>query len=130
MSKSPPGELERDILRFIATQQPVTVGEVAEGFGVPRALARTTVQTVMERLRKKGVLVREAQNGLFRYRAQAAPENVLRGLVRDFVERSLAGSVSPFVAYLSETRSISNAEFEQLQQLVARLETQRKEEQP
>lgn len=130
MPKSPPGELERDILRFIAERQPVTVGEVAEGFGVPRALARTTVQTVMERLRKKGAVAREEQNGLFRYRAQAAPENVLRGLIRDFVERSLAGSVSPFVAYLSETPDVSNEEFAQLQQLVARLETQRKEEAP
>ena len=127
MRKFLPGELERDILRYIAAQQPATVGEVAEGFGIPHELARTTIQTVMDRLRKKGSLTREEQDGVFRYRAHEASESILRSHVRDFIERTLSGSLSPFVAYLSEAHDVSNEEFQALQQLVARLETQRKE---
>ncbi|HLK56332.1 MAG TPA: BlaI/MecI/CopY family transcriptional regulator [Chthonomonadaceae bacterium] len=126
--RSPLGELELEVLRYIAERRALTVGEVTEGFGVPRHLARTTVQTVMERLWKKGYLVREQQPGVYRYSAQEAQESVLRGLVHDFVEKTLAGSLSPFVAYLSETQEVSPQEFEELQKLVARLEAQRKEQ--
>jgi predicted transcriptional regulator len=126
--RSPLGELELEVLRYIAARSALTVGDVTEGFGVPRHLARTTVQTVMERLWKKGYLVREQQPGVYRYSAQEAQENVLHSLIHDFVEKTLAGSLSPFVAYLSETPEVSPEEYQELQKLVARLEAQRKEQ--
>ena len=121
------GELELEVLRYIANHTALTVGEVAEGFGAPRNLARTTVQTVIERLHKKGYLVRQEQEKVFRYAAKDSEEGLLRGLIKDFVAKTLAGSTSPFVAYLSETEEVSEQEFQKLQALVDRLAAKQKE---
>jgi predicted transcriptional regulator len=54
----------------------------------------------------------------------------LSGLVGRFVERALGGSLSPFVAYLSDREGVSEAELGELEQLVDRLRSRRKERQP
>jgi predicted transcriptional regulator len=53
---------------------------------------------------------------------------VLREVVRGFVERTLAGSVSPVVAYLSEEADVNEAELAELRDLVERLEARKREE--
>jgi predicted transcriptional regulator len=46
------GEQEFALVRHIAEAGSASVGEVADSFGVARGLARSTVLTMMERLRK------------------------------------------------------------------------------
>ncbi len=115
------GDQELEVLRFIAGRAPVTVREVADEWGVPRGRARTTVLTMMERLRKKGYLIRDGvEEGAFQYRATVAPQAVVRNLVRDFVRNTLGGSLSPFVAYLADTpEGLSATEVAELRKLVA-----------
>jgi predicted transcriptional regulator len=127
MKKSLLGELELDVLRHVTDHAPITVGEVASGFGEPRGLARTTILTVMDRLRNKGYLIRSKEEGIFRYTPRVEKSEVLRGLVSDFVERTLAGSVSPFVAYLIESERLSAEEMEALRKLVDRMESRKEE---
>jgi predicted transcriptional regulator len=122
------GSQELEVLRYIADHAPVSVGEVAEQFGEPRGLARTTILTVMERLRKKGFLTRSKGERPFRYSPRRSQGEVLRGLVRDFVEKTLDGSLSPFTAYLAEAKAVSPAELAELRGLVERLEQQQREE--
>lgn len=121
------GDQELALLRHLAEVGPASVGQVAEGFGVPRGLARSTVLTMMERLRQKGHLEREQVGGVFRYRAASSPGEVLRGAVQSFVEKTLAGSVSPFVSYLTERSEVSDAELAELERLVDRLKSRRRE---
>ncbi len=90
------GEQELALLRHIADHGSVTVGEAADAFGAPRGLARSTVLTMMERLRLKGHLGRRMADGVYRYRARASSADLLKSAVQRFVERSLDGSVSPF----------------------------------
>ena len=118
MPKPPLGELQLEILRFISDHGPLTVGEVAARFGEPRGLARTTVLTVMERLREKGYVSRRKEGGVFRYAPCAEKAELLRGLVREFVETTLAGSVSPFFAYLAQEKELSGEEILALRQLL------------
>ena len=82
---------------------------------------------MMERLRQKRHLDREQVDGVFRYSSLAPEEELLRGAVRTFVEKTLAGSVSPFVAYLSETAEVSESELAELEDLVARLKSRKQE---
>jgi predicted transcriptional regulator len=105
------------------------VGEVAERFGEAQGLARSTILTVMERLRKKGHLTRRKAEGVFQYSSPLPASELLRGMVGDFVERTLAGSLSPFVTYLAEAEDVSEEELQQLQDVVAQLQSrkQRKE---
>jgi predicted transcriptional regulator len=123
MPESSIGEQELALLRHIADRGALTVGEAADEFGVPRGLARSTVLTMMERLRHKGHLARRLMDGVYRYRARATSAQLLKGAVQRFVERNLDGSVSPFLAYLSETAAVSDDELRELEEIVARLQT-------
>ncbi len=122
------GEQELALVRYIADRGGVTVGEAADEFGAARSLARSTVLTMMERLRKKGYLARRPAEGVYRYRARSSSSDLLKGAVQRFVERNLDGSVSPFLAYLSEGGNVSESELRELEALVARLNANRKQE--
>lgn len=115
------GDQELELLRFVAAHAPISVGEVAERYGEPRGLARTTILTVMERLRQKGFLSRRKDGRAFRYTPRVAPSDLMRGLVRDFVEKTLGGSLSPFVAYLAEAKELSESEVAELRRLLEEL---------
>jgi predicted transcriptional regulator len=121
-SESTIGEQELALLRHIADRGTASVGEAADEFGAGRGLARSTVLTMMERLRRKGYLSRQMAQGVFRYRACASSADLLKDAVQRFVERSLDGSVSPFLAYLSESAELSEQERQDLERIVARLD--------
>jgi predicted transcriptional regulator len=127
MSGKSIGDQELALLKHVAQTGPVSVGQVAEGYGAPRGLARSTVLTMMERLRQKGHLEREPVDGVFHYRAASSPGELLQGAVRSFVEKTLAGSVSPFVTYLTERSEVSDDELAELERLVDRLRSRRSE---
>ncbi len=128
MSRPSLVEQELALLRYIVAQGPVTVGEVTEGFGRPHNLARSTIKTVMDRLEKKGYLARQKAEGVFRYHAAVTQTDLLKGQIREFIEKKLAGSVSPFVTYLTEKEAVSDEELAALQRLVARLRAKREEQ--
>jgi predicted transcriptional regulator len=121
------GDQELALLRHVAEARSATVGEVADSFGSERGLARSTVLTMMERLRHKGHLGRRQVDGVFRYFPRASAVELLREKIRGFVEQTLGGSVSPFVAYLSEEAELSDAELAELEDLVARLKGRHQE---
>src|SRR6185436_10462189 len=68
----PVGDQELALLHFLGDCGQASVGEAAERFGQPRGLARSTVLTMMERLRQKGHLARRQVNGLYRYSPKTA----------------------------------------------------------
>ena len=127
MARTPVGEQELALLRLIADRGAMSVAEAVEQFGSERGLARSTVLTMMERLRKKGHLGRRLLDGIYRYRARSSSADLLMGAVRHFVEGKLNGSVSPLVAYLSEAKDVSDEELEELEDIVARLSARRKD---
>jgi predicted transcriptional regulator len=128
VAQSTIGEQELALLRHIADRGAVSVAETVEQFGSERGLARSTVLTMMERLRKKGHLGRRLLDGIYHYRARTSSADLLKGAVRHFVEGKLNGSVSPFLAYLSETREVSDAELRELEAIVARLNADKRKD--
>jgi predicted transcriptional regulator len=127
MSKPTIGDQELGLLHYLSDHQSASVGEVAAGFGEPRGLARSTVLTMMERLRSKGYLKRRQLKGMFRYSTATGPGEAMRSAVGSFVEKTLSGSVSPFVAWMSERAKISDTELAELEALVVQLQSKRKE---
>ncbi|KAF1013337.1 MAG: hypothetical protein GAK31_03486 [Stenotrophomonas maltophilia] len=121
------GDQELALLQYIDEQGQASVGEVAGGYGETRGLARSTVLTMMERLRGKGYLQRAQQAGVYRYQATRGQDSVVQGAIAQFVDSALQGSVSPFVAYLSQRQQVSDDELAELEALVAQLQSQRKE---
>lgn len=127
MGKPTIGDQELALLQYLADNNNASVGEVAAGFGEPRGLARSTVLTMMERLRGKSYLRRKQVQGMYRYSPATGPGEVMRSAVGQFVEKTLSGSVSPFVAWMSERTDVSDNELAELEALVHQLQTRRKE---
>lgn len=127
MGKPSIGDQELALLQYIAEHKSASVGEVASGFGEPRGLARSTVLTMMERLRGKSYLRRKQVEGVYRYSPATGPGEVMRSAVGQFVEKTLSGSVSPFVAWMSERTDVSDSELAELEALVHQLHERRKE---
>jgi len=121
------GDQELTLLRYLAEHEPASVGEAAAGFGETHGLARSTVLTMMERLRAKGYLKRRQLKGVFRYSTATGPGEAMRSAVGQFVEKTLSGSVSPFVAWMAERGEVSDGELAELEALVARLQSGRGE---
>ena len=119
------GREEMTVLRYVAENHPVSVRDVADHVAATSGKARTTVLTVMERLREKGYLVRRRKGGIYRYRPKRSQREVLRSLIAEFIREALGGSVSPFVAYLAEDANLSDEQVQELARLVTDLEAQR-----
>jgi predicted transcriptional regulator len=116
------GQAELEILRYIQDRHPVTVRQVADHVSQTKGHVRTTVLNVMARLVRKRYLVRRKQDGVYHYAPRVPAGQLLRNLVSDFVDKSLGGSPSPFVAYLAEDARLSPDDVERLRRLVRQLE--------
>jgi predicted transcriptional regulator len=120
------GKAEWEILRYVIERHPVTVREVADHAAQTQGLARTTILTVMERLRKKRYLTRRKKEGVYQYFPKIPVSEILQGMIKQFVENTLQGAMSPFFAYLSKSAKVSDQDLDELKKLVDDLEKQRK----
>ena len=125
MSQLPTASQELQFLRFVASRGPVSSAQVAEELGTPLGLTRSSVLTVMERLRRKGHLRRRRTDGVYHYSSTIPFDRLMRATVGQFVERTLGGSVLPFASWLSERVEVSEEELTELRQMVARLRTKK-----
>ncbi len=124
MKTSKLGEQESALLAWVAANAPAGVAQIVAGWGADNQLARTTVTTMLERLRAKGYLSRAKSGGAYAYAPQHEHETQLRGVVGRFVEKTLGGSLDPFVAYLNEAE-LSATQKAQLRELVERLDDEK-----
>jgi predicted transcriptional regulator len=78
------GELEDAVMsRVWQWNRPVTVREVLEELRRERSIAYTTVMTVMDNLRRKGWLRREAEGRAYRYEAVSTRAAYSAALMND-----------------------------------------------
>ncbi|MFI6501925.1 BlaI/MecI/CopY family transcriptional regulator [Nonomuraea typhae] len=83
------GSLERAIMDVLwDARKPLLVREVLVRLSEERALAYTTVQTVAERLLKKGLLVRTPYRNAFRYAAAHSRDEHLSRLMLEALAAS------------------------------------------
>ena len=92
------GELEHRIMDILWTRDEATVREVLDDLTQSRALAYTTVLTVMSRLVEKGLLIQNKAGRAYLYRPAMSREvyaaetagQIIRSLVEDFGDIALA----------------------------------------
>ncbi|MEO8505057.1 MAG: BlaI/MecI/CopY family transcriptional regulator [Acidobacteriota bacterium] len=121
------GDQELALLREVDAAGSLSVAEAAEQFGGPRALARSTVLTMLERLRAKGHLKRASAGGSYRYSAAIEPDSLAERALESFVAKTLGGSVTPLVAFLAERGEVSAKERAELERLLDRLKSKEDE---
>jgi BlaI family penicillinase repressor len=95
-----------------------TVREAYETLLERRKIAYTTVMTMMRVLEKKGYVKTRRENRAYVYRPTRPERQVLRSMVREFVDRVFNGSAQPLLVHLVEDRRLSPKELEELERLI------------
>ena len=116
-------DLELEIMQAIwdAHPRPLTVRDVVQELegGRRRALAYTTVQTMLTILRKKGVLVsRPGPGRAHEFQARVTRSEATTSMTHDFVERLFAGQPQTLMAHLLEHAPVGRSELEELKRLI------------
>ena len=104
------GELEAKIMDLLwSREHPATVREVLGDLRTQRAIAYTTVMTVMDNLHRKGWLQRELDVRAYRYRPTSSRDEHVAALMRDALTSSAdrATTLMRFTEQLSEAESVA-----------------------
>jgi predicted transcriptional regulator len=114
-------EQELEIMKVIwERERGVTVREVYEALLKRRSIAYTTVMTMMGILEQKKYLKRQQKDRAYLYTPAQPRNQVIRGMVREFVDRVFNGSAEPLVVHLLEDRRLSQEELKEITGLLGR----------
>lgn len=95
-----------------------TVREVYDDLRERRAIAYTSVQTMMNVLEAKGHLRKEPGGKAQVYVPSRPQQQVVRGMVREFVNRVFDGSARPLLVHLVKEKGLTERERKELQRLL------------
>jgi predicted transcriptional regulator len=97
-----------------------TVAEIWDTVSAGREVARTTVLNLVSRLDERGWLKRRKTGGVYRYVATIDRDTASANAAAKFVDEFFGGSATELVMSLLGSQRISQAELDELKQLVAR----------
>jgi len=117
--------LELEIMSVLWETGPANVQTVQQK--LPRELAYTTVQTMLNILHRKGKVKRALKDRAYFYRPAVTRGRVVRQAVSDLVERLFGGSAESLVMSLVETRHLDAEKLNRLNRLVKKSEEERDE---
>jgi predicted transcriptional regulator len=114
-------DLELEVMQSVWEQgEPVTVRDVVERLAArQRPLAYTTVQTMMNILRRKGALKsRPGPGRALVYRAGVSRQEATASMTEDFVARLFGGRAEPLLAQLIGHESIDRETLSELKRAI------------
>src|ERR1700733_12756250 len=100
-------EQELEIMKVIWTMESATVRQVYELMLEHRRIAYTTVMTMMNILEQKGYLKKKKEERAYVYRPSQPQSQVIRSMVREFVNRVFNGSAEPLLMHLLEDEHLT-----------------------
>ena len=98
----------------------VTVRDVYEELRTQRTVAYTTVMTSLKTLEQKGHLKTTQQDRAFVYRPARPKHQVIKDMVRDFVNRVFNGASQPLVLHLLEDERITESELKEITRMAGK----------
>ena len=105
-------------MKVIWRHDDVSVREVYETLRERRAVAYTTVMTMMNTLEAKGYLKKKLHGRAYRYRPAVPVQRVVRAMVQELVERLFDGASASRAAHLVTESRLSEAERKELRRLI------------
>jgi BlaI family transcriptional regulator, penicillinase repressor len=100
---------------------PVTVRDVYEALRARRTIAYTTVMTSMKTLEQKGYLKATTQHDrAYLYQPAKPRQQVIKAMVREFVDRVFNGSAQPLVTHLIEDDRLSEADLREITRMMGK----------
>jgi predicted transcriptional regulator len=111
-----PQELE--IMKLVWQRDSATVRDIYEALLEHRKIAYTTVMTMMKILETKGYLKKRRQNRAFVYRPAHPKNQIIGGMLREFIDRVFNGSAEPLLVHLVKTRKIRQEELQKIKRMI------------
>jgi predicted transcriptional regulator len=109
---------ELEIMKVIWERERATVRDVYETLLEHRKIAYTTVMTMMKILEEKKYLKKTQEDRAYVY-SPAKPKNqVIRGMVREFIDRVFNGSAEPLLAHLIEDERLEKKDLEEIARMI------------
>jgi BlaI family penicillinase repressor len=98
---------ELAIMKVVWQKDESTVRDVYETLRETRPIAYTTVMTMMRILQEKGYLTRATQEKAHVYRPAKPSQQVIGGMVRDFLDRVFDGASDPLLVHLARDNKLT-----------------------
>lgn len=114
---------ELEIMKVIWKLGPSTVRQVYETLLKRRRIAYTTVMTMMNILEQKGFLKKKSAERAFVYAPSRPERQVIRAMVREFVDRVFNGAAEPLLVHLVEDEQLTAQDLEELRRTVRPVRT-------
>jgi BlaI family transcriptional regulator, penicillinase repressor len=113
---------ELAIMKVVWKLDSATVRDVYEKLRARRAIAYTTVMTMMKILEEKGYLKKLRVERAYVYRPTKPRQQVLGAMVRDFVDRVFDGAAGGLLVHLAKDRRLSKDERTTIRRIVEEME--------
>lgn len=113
-------DAESEVMAVLWRLRRASVNDVVMAMNETRAVAYSTVQTVLRILETKGYLAHDKVARAFVYRPVIDERQARRGALRHLVRRLFDGSPSLLVLNVLEDEELDPAEREQLRKLIER----------
>ena len=94
------------------------VRDVYEALLQRRKIAYTSVMTMMKILETKGYLKKRRQDRAFIYRPAHTKNQVIGGMLREFIDRVFNGSAEPLLVHLVKTRHIREKDLQKMARMI------------
>ena len=109
-----------EIMKVVWRLGEATVRDVYEDLRLRRPIAYTTVMTMMKKMEARGHLEKRLEGRAFVYAATVAENQMLRWIVRDFLDRAFNGSAEPLLVHLVEEQHLSQKDLEDITRMIRR----------
>lgn len=113
-------DLQIDLLGVLWDREEATVAAVQDALMDTRALAMTTVATLLSRLEKRGVVAHRVEGRQYVYRATVSREQVCDSMVSALTDRMFQGDVAALVNHLLTDAEISPGDLARVKRLISR----------
>ena len=111
-------EQELEIMKVVWQLETATVRQVYETMLEHRKIAYTTVMTMMNILEQKGYLKKRQDDRAYVYRPSQPQKQVIRSMVREFVNRVFNGSAEPLLGHLVEDQHLDAKDLEEIRKSI------------
>jgi BlaI family transcriptional regulator, penicillinase repressor len=116
--RAPLTDLENSVMQAVWDKGPCSVDTVHQIISQTRDLKEGTTRTLLRRLEQKGYLKHEEQDRAYIYSAVEPARSMAARAVRQIVDRLCRGSFEELVSGLVESKAMSEAEMQKLEEFV------------
>jgi predicted transcriptional regulator len=115
---------ELAIMKVVWRKDEATVRDVHDALNEGRPVAYTTVMTMMRILEGKGYLTKATDEKAHVYRPAKPSQQVIGGMVRDFLDRVFDGASDALLVHLARDNKLTAKQKKMVRQLIDEQDTE------